>query len=410
MAQAFSVKNYFKKLHSAELLTEFYSKHSIQAFFEVTDSTSRKNVVAIFNDFYNSLPPEQKIETRKELALINSISTTHATDLFLSLLKENKIPNAETRVETSTDHDRTLYYFLYHKDLFDQVLFLHSFYVKPNYMIYEAKEVDLIEADLAITELGREFKRIANKEDRVTECYIESKKLDDYLYINATFEGDTVLETKKDSLSGDIEQSASTKKIEVVRIVYLPKDKEVLISFTGSKYEKLIFLDTFLRVVCKSGYEEKIESFELSSFKNETFDFSKSNKGLPLLSWKIKGVTFSLGNNEKMKKKIRLTIPSTQQENGLYPLFTTLEEIGIKETLKNYSIENVALSFSFTDKMKSDKAVTIQTSIALTKSSLCPLFFYHRYARTLLKQAGIDQGFIEVAKKEKEDIAKKWEV
>ncbi len=410
MAQAFSAKNYFKKIYAHTLLTELYKRHNIECYFEITDSTSRKNAVAILNDFYASLPPENKIEIQKELALVHSISTPHSSELLASLLKERSVPNNETIVECTSDHDRVLYYYLFKKDIFDEVMYFHAFYTKPNYMLYEAKEVDLLEAELKVTELGREFKRIANKEERVTECYVESKNLGGLLYINATFEGETILSIKKDSITGEIQKANATKKIEEVRIVYLPSDNEVLISYTGSKYEKLIFLDTFLRIICNSGYEEKIEVFNLSPFNDESFDFSKTNKGTPLLNWKIKAVTFSLGGDEKMKKKLRLTLPSSAQENGLSPLYSCLEQLNVKDQFKNYKVENVAISFSFSDKTKGDKAVVVQTSLSSIKSSLCPLFYYHRYARALLKGANIEQGFIEVAKKEKEEVNKKWEV
>ena len=405
---SFSTKNYFKKIYAHELLTELYKQHNIEAFFEITEQTVRKNVIAILNDFYNSLPPENKIDIQKELALLASISTAHATELFSSLLKERKIEKYETHIECTSPHDRALYYYLFHKDLFDEVVFLHTFYVKPNYMIYEAKEVDLVEAELKITELTKEFSRLANKEDRVTECLTESKALNGMLYVSATFEGAPILTTKRDNVSGDIEKTKTIKKIEEVRIVYLPEDQEILISYTGSKYEKLLFLDTFLRIVCGCGYEEKVESFDLSTFKDESFDFSKTNKGTPLLTWKIKAIVFSFGN-EKQKNRIRISLPSTQQEYGLYPLFTCLEELQMKGQFKNHTIENITLSLSFTDKNKADNAVNVPVTISLVKTSLCPLFFYHRYARTLLKQAHIENGFIEAAKKEKEDVAKKWE-
>lgn len=409
MAQPFTTKNYFKKIYAHALITELYSRHNIVAIFEITEQTVRKNVIGILNDFYNSLPPENKIDIQRELALVQSISTTHGSDLFAALFKEKKIAKHETSIECMSDHDRALYYYLFHKDLFDEVVFLHSFYIKPNYMIYESKEVDLVETDLKITELGREFNRLANKEDRVTECEVQSKTLNDIMYLSATFEGAPELSTKRDNITGDIDKTKTSKKIEEVRIVYLPKDKEILISYTGSKYEKLIFLDTFLRIVCDAGYTEKVESFDLSPIKDESFDFSKTNKGTPLLNWKIKAVTFSFGS-EKQKNKIRLTLPSSQQENGLHPLFTCLTELQMKGQFKHYTIENVALTLTFTDKNKADKAVNVPVTVSLVKSSLCPLFFYHRYARTLLKQAHIENGFVEAAKKEKDDASKKWEL
>ena len=63
---SFSTKNYFKKIYAHELLTELYKQHDITAFFEITEQTVRKNVIAILNDFYNSLPPENKIDIQRE--------------------------------------------------------------------------------------------------------------------------------------------------------------------------------------------------------------------------------------------------------------------------------------------------------------------------------------------------------
>lgn len=409
MAKAFSVKNYFKKIHTHELLADLYEKHSIVAIFGITESTSRKKAVDIMMDFYKSIEPSQKIDIEKELALVNTLSTKYSVALFLSLIKEKKIPNEETQVECKTDQDKVLYYYLYNKDIFDEVMFFHDFYISRGYMLYEAKEVELKAAEFAVTELAKEFKRIANKDDRATGCDVTAKMLEGLLYIHATFEGATELSPKRDTLTGELDRTRTVRKQEEVKIVYLPGDKEVLISYTGSKHEKLIFLDTFLRIVCGSGYQDKVESFDLNIFKNKDFDFSKTNKGTPLLTWKIKAITVSFGSGEKTKKKMRLSLPSTVQEHGMNPLFSTLDELELTAQLQSYIIENVALSFSFTDKVKSDKSANVSCSLSQSKSSLCPLFPYDRYARTLLKQAGIDGGFIESVKKDIETVTRKWE-
>jgi hypothetical protein len=51
--------------------------------------------------------------------------------------------------------------------------------------------------------------------------------------------------------------------------------------------------------------------------------------------------------------------------------------------------------------------VNVSCSLSNNKSSLCPLFPYDRYARTLLKQAGVDNGFVEQVKKDVEKVDKK---
>lgn len=409
MAKAFSVKNYFKKIHTPELLADLYEKHSIVAILGITDTTSRKNAVDIMMDFYKSLSPSQKIDIEKELAVINILSTKYSVALFISLLKQKGLPHDVTEVECKTDQDKVLYYYLRNKDVFDEVMFFHDFYISRGYMLYEANEVDLKTAEFAVTELAKEFKRIANKDDRATECDVTAKTLDGLLYIHATFEGATELSPSRDKITGEMDRTRTVRKQEEIKIVYLPEDKEVLISYTGSKYEKLIFLDTFLRVVCSCGFEDKVELFDLTAFKKQDFDFSKTNKGTPLLTWKIKAITLSFGDGEKTKKKMRLSLPSTVQENGLNPLFSTLDELKLTTQFQGYTIENVALSFYFSDKQKSDKSVIVSCSLSLNKSSLCPLFPYDKYARTLLKQAGIAGGFVENAKKKEEDVTKKWQ-
>lgn len=409
MAQAFSTKNYFKKIYSHELLTEFYKRHNIVAIFEITDQTARKNFLNIINDFYTSLSPSEKIEIEKELALVNSISTKYAPPLFSSLIKEKGIPNEETQIECNSDHDKVLYHYMFNKEIFDEVLFFHDFYSSRGYMLYEAKKVELSAADFAMTELKKEFTRIINKEERSTECDFTYNTLDGILYLTTTFDGDAIISTKKDAATGEVDRTRTVKKLEEIKIVYLPEDEEVLISYTGSKYEKLIFLDTFLRVVCNCGYEGKEESFNLTPFSDETFDFAKTNKGVPLLTWKIKSITLSFGS-EKTKKKMRLTLPSSVHEYGLVPLYSTLTELTIASQIKNYTIENIALSFSFTNALKADKSVLVPCTLSRGKSSLCPLFPYDRLARTLLKQAHIEQGFVEPVKKEIENVTKKWEM
>lgn len=406
---SFSTKNYFKKIYSKDVLVEFYNRHEITAVFEITESTPRKNAIGMFVDFFNTLSPEQKIDIEKEFALIASVSTKYAPALFSSLLKEKKISEI-TQIECDGDHDKVLYHYMFNREVFDEVLFFHDFYSSRGYMLYEAKKVELTAADLAMTELTKEFTRIVNKDDNATEVALTHKTLDGLLYLTMSFDGAPILTAKKDVATGEMDRTATRRKEEILKIVYLPEDKEVLVSYTGSKYEKLVFLDTFLRIVCTSGYEGKEESFNLTSFNDETFDFTKTNTKVPLLTWKVRAVTLAFGGNEKQKKKMKLMIPSSPQEYGMSPLKTTLDEIGILSEIKGYRVDNVSLSFSFTNKEKADKSVQVACSLSTTKSSLCPLFPYDRLARTLLKQAHIEQGFIEPAKKKEEDVTKKWEV
>jgi hypothetical protein len=101
MASVFSTKNYFKKLYSPLVLAEFYKKHNITAIFEVTESTPRKTIIGLFNDFHASLSPEEKITTEEEMALVSSVSSPYATYLLTTILKERNLSPVTPHTLTS---------------------------------------------------------------------------------------------------------------------------------------------------------------------------------------------------------------------------------------------------------------------------------------------------------------------
>ncbi len=408
MAKAFSAKQYFKKIYAPDLIVELYKRHNIVALFEITEQTPRKNAVGIFTDFYSSLSPEEKILVDEDLALVASVSTQYAPSLCINLLKKKGIPHEVTQIECTSDHDKTMYYYLFHKDIFDEMFFFHDFYTSKGYMRYEAKKVDLEAASFATTELTKEFTRIVNKDENQTECSVNHNVLENILYVTAQFSSGKEIVTEQDKETLTM-RPVTKKKEEKIHIAYLPEDEEVLIKYTGGNYEKLIFLDTFLRIVCKSGYEAKEESYSLTSFSRDDFDIAKTNKGVPLMTWKVKGVSISFGQ-DKAKKKIKFTIPSSMHESGMTPLLTTLRDIGIEKAYKEASIDSVILGMTFVNKDKPEKSIPLNVTVSRSKSSLCSLFTYDRYARSLLKEAGIDNGFVEAVKKEKDNMEKKWEM
>lgn len=269
MAQAFSAKKYFSKISSPLLLTEFYKSHNITALFETQEDTPRKALTTLFVDFYTSLSQEEKQGLLQDFTLALTLSTKYTTYLFSQLTQEHGISSI-TEIECKTDHDVALYYLLKHRDIFDEALFFNEFYATRSYMLYEAQEVDKDSALLALTELTKELKRITTKdEDSGDYLSLTHKMLNGNLFVHVEYDGKQIL-TK----NNEEEETWNTKrKREELKIVYLREDKEVLLFGTMSRYEKNIFLDTFLRVVCKSMYEGKVESFNLSQFLVPTFDF-----------------------------------------------------------------------------------------------------------------------------------------
>jgi hypothetical protein len=396
MAKAFSAKQYFQKLYSAPLLTEFYKQRDITALFEVTENTPRKNVVTAFVEFHESLDPEQKITAEEELSRAQMVSSKYSTYLLSLILKERKISEVTT-IECTSEYDFVLYHYIFNKEVFEDLEFFSQFYAQKNYMLYEAGVVSLKDAEYATTELTREYTRISQKENSNIVCELSTKVINETLYVYGEF----------------VEQATNDENdrriVGIIKIAYLPNDKEVLISYSGKKYDKLIYLDTFLRIVCKSGYDAKEQSFSLTSFQQDDFDFGSHKNDVPLMTWKLKGLTLSFGN-DKLRKKMKLTLPSSMHEYGLSPLKTTLEELALTSKWKEYSIDSVTLLFSFVHLQKGDKSVPTPCTVSYLRSSLCSLFPYDRYARSLLKSATIEKGFITVEKKVKEDVAKKWEV
>lgn len=390
MAQSFSTKKYFSKLSTHELLSELAAKHGTQLFFEINDQTPRKLAIQLMEDSIKSLDTVVRLEVLKELSYVFSITNTHTASLGRKLFKAETGKEFEPEIECKNDTDVVLYLYLRHEEITDKLAFLAPFYASKSYMSYEAAKVEQVTVESKLTELSREFTRLANKDDNATEQEMENLFLDNILYVESRFQGSYDVENKLDASTGEINRKSITRKIETVRIAYIPQEEVVLIAGNVSKQQKLIFLDTFLRVVGAGGYEGKTESFDMTPLKNLALDFTVFNKGTPFIKATIKSVTLSYADG---KKKLRLTLPGTREHSGLQALKETIDELGLSKRYESFDIMNMTFGFMFQNKEKQDKAVNVNVSISSTKASLCPLFEYERYAKAILKNAGIYEGF-----------------
>ena len=384
----FSSKKYFSKIKAPSLFTELARSHGEQVLFDINEQTPRKLAIQMMEDSFKSLPTEARLSVAKDLSFLSSITTPQSASLGKKLFKELEGKEFEPEVECVTNEDLMLYFFIHHEDISSKLAFLAPFYASKTYLSYEAKKVDKVEAETKLTELSREFTRIANKEDNATEQHMEHLFLENVLHISSTFHEGYDIGQKLDEEGTD--RKHITRRVQTVRIAYIPEEETVLIAGNISKQQKLIFLDTFLRVVTGGGYEGKVESYDLSSLKNLAHDFTLYNKGTPFIKATVKSITLSYADG---KKKLRIALPSHREHTGLQVLEETLNELGLNERYASFDIANIAFGFMFQNKEKQDKAVNVSCSLSSIKASLCPLFEYERYTKSILKNAGIYEGF-----------------
>lgn len=390
MATSFTLKKYVSKLYAHQLLSLLAAKHGEQLFFEINDQTPRKLAVTLMEDSIKALEPEKRLEIVRDLSYVSSITSVHTASLAKKLYKEETAKDFEPEIECVSDHDTVLYFFLRHEAIANKLTFLHPFYASKSYISYEAKNVARDVAETKLTELAREFTRLANKDDNATEQEMEHLFLRDILYVESKFQGSYDIESKLDATTGEIDRKHVSRKIETVRIAYIPEEGVVLIAGNVSKQQKMLFLDTFLRIVTDGGYEGKTEGFNLVPMKNLSLDFTQYNKGTPFIKAVIRSATISYAEG---KKKLRITLPSTREHSGMQALKETLDELGLEQRFSSFDIVNMTFGFMFQNKEKQDKAVNVSCSISPFRASLCPLFEYERYTRAILKNAGIYEGW-----------------
>ncbi|MDB5260598.1 MAG: hypothetical protein JWN37_829 [Candidatus Nomurabacteria bacterium] len=389
MAQSFSTKKYFSKLFAHQLLSELAQKHNTQLFFEINDQTPRKLAVELMEDSVKSMDTDNRINFLKDLSYISSITNSHSATLGKKLFKNETGKDFEPEVECATDTDVVLYFFLRHNDIADKLSFLTPFYSSKSYFGYEARKMEKVESEVNLTELEREFEKLANK-DNATEFAAENMYLENVLYIESIFHGAYDVGNKMDVVTGEMSRKHISRKIEVVRIAYIPQEEIVLISGNIPMSKKLIFLDTFLRIMFGTGYEEKVESYNLAPLRDLSIDFTKYNKDTPFIKAHITSTTFSYA---KGKKKLRISVPSSIDKTNMQALQETLNELGLQEKFNSFEIMNMSFKFIFQNKEKIDKSVSVTCSLSPTRASLCPLFEYELYTKKILKNAGIYEGF-----------------
>lgn len=390
MASSFSSKKYFSKLFAHELIAELAKKHGGQLFFDINDQTPRKLAVQLMEDSIKSLDTPVRLEVLKDLSFASSITNSHTASLGKKLFKEEMKKEFEPEIECTSDTDLILYLCLRHEKIADKLAFLALFYSSKSYISYEAPNIAKDITETKLTELSREFTRLANKDDNATEQEMEHLFLDGILYIESKFQGAYDVAHKIDAKTGEIDRKAVARKIETVRIAYLPQEETALIAGNVSKAQRMFFLDTFLRIVTNSGYEGKIEQYDLLPLKNLSLDFTQFNKGSPFIKATVKSATLSYADG---KKKLRLTLPGTREHTGLQLLKETIDELGLEKKFQSFDIVNMTFGFMFQNKEQQDKAVNVNVSISANRASLCSLFEYERYAKAILKNAKMYEGW-----------------
>ncbi len=390
MSQSFSTKKYFSKISAHKLIEKLATDHGVQLFFEINEQTPRKLAISLMEDSVKSLDPEKRLEIIKELSYISSITSSHTASLGKKLFKEETGIPFEPEIECKNDNDVVLYLYLYHEDIAKKLAFFYPFYSSKSYISYEAKEIKKIDIESRLTELSREFTRLANKDDNATEQEMEYLFLDDILYLESKFQGSYDIQSKLNNETGEIDNKHVVRKIESVRIAYIPNEEVVLIAGNVSKQQKMIFMDTFLRVICNSGYEEKVENYNMTTLKNLSFSFTQYTKDFPFIKASIKSVTFSYANG---KKKLRIALPTSVEYSDMQSLKETLEELGFVDKFNSFDIVNMTFGFMFQNKEKQDKSVNVSCSISPNRATLCPLFEYERYTKAILKNAGVYEGW-----------------
>ena len=75
-------------------------------------------------------------------------------------------------------------------------------------------------------------------------------------------------------------------------------------------------------------------------------------------------------------------------------LSETLDELGLTDQFDTFNIASIAFQFSFQNKEKENRNVNVSCSLTPSKATLCPLFEYERYTKSILKNAEVYQGFV----------------
>lgn len=385
----FSLKKFSSKIYAYELYNEFFKKHNVSAFFEISESVPRKAALDIIADTWKGVDTATRLEMERELSYVLSFSTEHAAKLYKELLTKELGAAFEPEIECETPQDLVFYCYLRHENMLPRVLFLHDFYMSKSYTMYEAEDKGIV-FDEKKDDLLKDFERIANKDDNATECIFAYETVGNTLFLSATFEGRYEIEEAIDKEKGELDRTKTKRKVERVFVAYVKDENRVLIRGSVGKTALTHFLDSFLRIACDVQYEGKKEVFDLAPFTNLGLEFHTLNKGTPLLRWKIKGVSLLYAGG---KKSLRLSLPSPAHSVGMTPLTESLDELGMTAQYSNFSIQSVSCVFTFADKEREGKTKNVSVSLSSRKSGLCPLFTEHNYARKLLLLADIDKGF-----------------
>jgi len=395
MAKGFVPSAYFKKINTTTLLSEFYQAHSILGFDAIPESTPKKDAVRQMAEFYQNIDPSQRIDLEPVLIKIAKLSTKTGARICTLLATEKGIAMDLSEFVTATAGDKVLYYATNHAELLDETLFLTEFYENKGYYTYPSPHREIIELESKLSSLTNEFETVLRKETRGRFSFIETKVFDNRFHLLLSFEDYPKITPSVNFKEGILDRTTTMRPVKDVYFIYHPDRNEIDIKYAGSKKERDLCLETFLRINFESQLDTKQHLYDIQMFKDKTFTLTTNGAKGDLLSWRLQSLNLLFTES---KQTLRLIAPKGRaMSDGVDDMWEIIENLHLTDRMGGIELKSVGLMLRFADQTTEKGVLNVNANITSTSCSLGNLSSQERLAKQILKDSGIDLGFVEKA-------------
>jgi hypothetical protein len=397
MAKEYSEKSFLLEIDDYSLVERYLRARSITDFSYTKPSGRKKNAeetVAQIGAVLRKQGDTIQQEIERDFQRISYLSNEKGSQNLMAEAAEQGITlTAEQAIEPNA-HDRALWFFLAHPDVFDQADAVQQFYDLNGWkrVPVPSKTVDFVQGkkDALLDALKKHF---TENDGRGKYGDVEVYPKKDRVYVVVRLTNYAESDFTPDEKTGGLKKGGTRRPTFEVYYLYRPNEGEdsggeLEIKARGGWQKQRDLLAVFTKSVFNHELDDSKQTFNLELLKSPSFAMV-ADPNDQMEWWWLKSL--ELRTPDRLTR-IKITV-SYDNRGGVAPMWDQLRRLNLADKIGEMLINGAEFQIKFKPSKKRQKGTASFNINWKDSCSLNSIDEFNVRARTVLKRSKLDCGF-----------------
>lgn len=397
MAKEYSEKSFLLEIDDYSLIEQYLRARGITDFSYIKPATKKKNTeetTALIEEVLRKQDDEHQQEIECDFQRINNLSNEKGSQNLMTEATEQSITLTAAQAIEQNPHDRSLWFFLNHPNVFDQADAVQQFYDLNGWkrVPVPSKSIDFVlgKKDALIDALKKHY---GEKEARGKYGDVEMYPKADRVYVVARLTNYAESNFIPNEKTGRVKKEGTRRPIFEVYYLYRPSKGEdnggeLEIKARGGWQKQRDLLAVFIQAVFNQELDDSKQTFNLELLKSPNFTMV-ADPNDQMEWWWLKSL--ELRTPDRLTR-IKITV-SNDTRGGVNPMWDQLHRLNLADKVSSMLINNAEFQIKFKPSTKRQKGTASFNINWKDSCSLNSMDEFNIKARTVLKKSKLDCGF-----------------